>query len=239
MLLFKAKDRDRIPHRQMVTPNHPVNTWLDYSAIAHEWPRLCQVVVPVSFPSWPADAQLSPRRLGEDYAGVIQIHGAGVSTWTCGTPVPRRWTQGEFHARRRGGSGRGRGEDWSMDRPGGGGKVDWVSRLSLGLVWLMLVGGKKSQCSECTWVILAWVGGRKAKERERDLGMCRLLVGTSRIGLSVGGLSRTGVGGTWGNSSGLWWVGWSLTTIRLLGRKEEKRKKLKISNLNKWCANKF
>lgn len=53
-------------------------------------------------------------------------------------------------------------------------------------------------------MILAWVGGRKAKERERDLGMCRLLVGTSRIGLSVGGLSRTGVGGTWGNSSGLW-----------------------------------
>lgn len=87
----------------------------------------------------------------------------------------------------------------------------------------MLVCGKKPQCSERTRVILPWVGGGKAKERERDLGVCGLLRGTSRIGLNVGGLRRVGgVSGTCGDSSGLWGVGWSVTTIRLLGRKKER-----------------
>lgn len=52
-----------------------------------------------------------------------------------------------------------------MDGPGGGGEMDWVMRLPLGLVRLVLVGGEKSQRSECPWVVLAWVGGGEAKER--------------------------------------------------------------------------
>lgn len=67
-----------------------------------------------------------------------------------------------------------------MNGPGCGRDVDRVVRLPL-----MLVGGKKPQCSECPWVILARMGGREGEARQADLGMRRLLWGTSSIGLIV------------------------------------------------------
>lgn len=180
------------------------------------------MVVPVSFPSRPADAQLSPRRLGEDDAGVVEVHGAGVAPGARGTPVPRRRAQGELEARRGGGGGRGRGEDWTVDGPGGGGDVDRVRRLALGLVRRVLVWGEEAQCSECSRVILAWVGGGEAEERQGHLGVRRLLLGTCRTGLTVGGLRGAGgLGGALGDSDGLRGVGWSLTTVGLLRRRKK------------------
>lgn len=76
-----------------------------------------------------------------------------------------------------------------MYGPGGGGDVDRVMRLPLGRV---LVRGKKPQCGERTWVVLAWMGGREAEERQGDLGVNRLLRGTDRTGLDEGGLRGTG-----------------------------------------------
>lgn len=221
--------RNRFTHRRAPTL-HPVNTWLDHSAIAHEWPRLCQVVVPVSVPSWPTDAQLSPRRLGEDDAGVVQVHGAGIAPRAGGTPVPRCWTQGEFEAGWGGGGGRGRGEHRAVDGPGGGREVDRVMRLPLGVVWLVLVGGKKPQCGERPWMVLALMGRREAEKRQGDLGMCRLLQGTSRTGLTVGGLRGTGgLGRTLRDSCRLGGVGRSLSTIGLWSRKQMKRA-LEVNN---------
>lgn len=135
------------------TKVHPVNTWLHRSAIAHEWPRLCHVVVPVSVRSRSTHAQLSPRRLSKDDTGVIQVHGVGTDPGAWGTSVTRHRAQGEFQTRRGGGSGRGRGQDGSMDGPGGGGDVD------LWLMGLVLVGGQEPQCSESCRVVLAWEGG--------------------------------------------------------------------------------
>lgn len=67
-----------------------------------------------------------------------------------------------------------------MNGPGCGRDVDRVVRLPL-----VLVGGKKPQCSERPWVILARMGGREAEARQADLGVSRLLWGTSGIGLIV------------------------------------------------------
>ncbi len=106
-----------------------------------------------------------------------------------------------------------------MDGPGGGRDVDWVMRLPLGVVRLVLVGGKKPQCGECPRVVLAWMGGWKAEERQGNLGVSRLLWRTSRTGFTVGGLRGTGrLGGTLGDSCRLWGVGRSLSTVRLLRR---------------------
>lgn len=65
----------------------------------------------------------------------------------------------------------------------------------------------ETECTEgfyCAPITESLGSQLQMKPGGQTLGMCRLLVGTSRIGLSVGGLSRTGVGGTWGDSSGLW-----------------------------------
>lgn len=49
----------------------------------------------------------------------------------------------------------------------------------------MLVGGKKPQCSERPWVILARMGGWETEARQADLRESRLLGGTSGVGLIV------------------------------------------------------
>lgn len=90
--------------------------------------------MPVPVPSWPAYAHLSPRRLGKDDAGVIQVNGAGAAPRAPRVPVPGYRAQGEFEARRGGGVGRGGLEDGSVDGPGGGGEVDRVMGLPRGLV---------------------------------------------------------------------------------------------------------
>lgn len=111
-----------------------------------------------------------------------------------------------------------------MYGPGGGRDVDWVMRLPLGLVGLVLVRGKEPQCSERSWVVLAWMGGREAEERQGDLLVNRLLRGTSRTGLNVGGLRGTrGLGGTLRDSCRLRGVGRSLTTIGLVRRRQKER----------------
>lgn len=102
-----------------------------------------------------------------------------------------------------------------MDGPGRGRDVDWVMRLGV-------VGGKKPQCSECPRVVLARMGGREAEERQGDLGVSRLLRGTRRTGLTVGGLRGAGgLGRTLWDSCRLRGVGWSLPTIRLMEGKKE------------------
>lgn len=71
-------------------------------------------------------------------------------------------------------------------------------------------------------VVLAWVGGREAKEREGNLGMLGLLVGYPSSG--GGGLGRGGLGGagglarTLGEQGGLRGIGRSLAGIRTFGR---------------------
>lgn len=122
-----------------------------------------------------------------------------------------------------------------MDRPGGGRDVDWVMRLHLRVVGLVLVGGKKPQCSERPRVVLARMGGREAEERQGDLRVSRLLRGTSGIGLTVGRLGGAGgQGRTLGDSCRLRGVGRSLPTIRLMRRKKER-----YANINsfKWKKN--
>lgn len=119
-----------------------------------------------------------------------------------------------------------------MDRPGGGRDVDWVMRLHLRVVGLVLVGGKKPQCSERSRVVLARMRGREAEERQGDLRVSRLLRGTSGIGLTVGWLGGAGgQGQTLGDSCRLRGVGRSLPTIRLMRRKKER-----YANINsfKW-----
>lgn len=96
-----------------------------------------------------------------------------------------------------------------MDGPGGGGDVDRVVRLPLGLV-----GGKKAQSGERARVVLAWQGRREAEEGQGHLGVGRLLRGTSGAALTVGGLRGAGgLRGTLRDSGGLWGVGRSLPTI--------------------------
>lgn len=74
-------------------------------------------------------------------------------------------------------------------------------------------------------MVLAWMGGREAKERQGNLGVSRLLRRTSRTGLTVGGLRGTGgLGRTLGDRCRLWGVWWSLPTI---GLREEERKNCK------------
>lgn len=75
-----------------------------------------------------------------------------------------------------------------MDGPGGGGEVDWVVGLPLGLVRVLLVGGKKPQCGERPRMELARMGGGKPKEGQLDLGEGGLFLGSSRTVLTVGGL---------------------------------------------------
>lgn len=68
-------------------------------------------------------------------------------------------------------------------------------------------------------VVLAWVGGREAKEREGNLGMLGLLVGSPSNGggcLGGGGLGGAGgLAGTLGEQGGLRGIGRSLAGIRL------------------------
>lgn len=98
--------------------------WLGYRAIAHQGPRLCEVVLPVWVPARRPQAQRPPRGLGKDDAGVVQVQGAMTSTTTTtatnNTPAststcdhPRSFrvpdgAQGELEAGGRGaGGGRG------------------------------------------------------------------------------------------------------------------------------------
>lgn len=99
-----------------------------------------------------------------------------------------------------------------MDGPGGGGDVDRVVRLAL-----VMVGGQEPQCSERPLVVLARVGGWEAETRHGDLRVSGWLRKTCRTALSEGGLWGAGaLGGGWG----LWGVGRSLPTVRLLRDKE-------------------
>ena len=175
------------------------------------------MVVPVSFSSWPTDAQPPPRRLSEDDAGVVQVHGTGTDPRTCGTP--RRRAQSEFQAGWGGSGFRGRGEDRSVDGPGGGRDVNRVMRRPLGLV---LVGGQKPQCGERPRVVRAWKGVGEAKEGQGDLGVSGQFGGTSRTDLTVGGLRGAGgLGGALRDGAGLWGVGRSLPSVRLSRRRKE------------------
>lgn len=115
-----------------------------------------------------------------------------------------------------------------MDGPRGGRDVDWVMRLPRGLV---LVGGKKPQCGERPRMVLAWVGRREAEERQGDLRVTRLLRGTSRTGLTVGGLGGAGgLGGTLRDTSGLRGVGRSLPTVRLSRRRNKEIMRMIIND---------
>lgn len=187
----------------------PVNTWLAHCAIPHQWPRLSHVVAPVPLP---------PRRLGEDDARVVQVHGSGVAARA---RTPGGWAQGKFQTWRGGDCGGGGSEDRAVDGPGSGGDVDWVVWLPLGLVWLVLGVWEEAQSCESPRVILARAGGRKAKERERDLGVGGLLLRTSTR-LAVGGLRRARkLGWTLGGGARLRRVRWSLATVRLHKRKRK------------------
>lgn len=94
----------------------------------------------------------------------------------------------------------------------------------------MLVGGKEPQCGECPWMVLAWMGGREAEERQGELGVSRLLRRTG-TGLTVGGLRGTGgLGGTRGDRCRLRGVGRSLSTIGLLRRR---KKESEVNNQTK------
>lgn len=113
-----------------------------------------------------------------------------------------------------------------MDGPGGGGHTDWVRGLARGLV--RLVGGKKPQGGESTWMILARMGGGKTKERQGDLwlGGGRLL--RNRTCLNVGGLRRTRrQGGALWDSGGLRGVRRSLQTVGLWTRRKIRVEQIK------------
>lgn len=56
-----------------------------------------------------------------------------------------------------------------MYGPGGGRDVDWVMRLPLGVMGLVLVRGKNPQCSERSQMVLARMRCRDAEERQGDL----------------------------------------------------------------------
>lgn len=123
-----------------------------------------------------------------------------------------------------------------MYGPGGGRDVDRVVRLPLGLV-----RGKKPQCGERPWVVLAWMGRREAEERQGDLGVNRLLRGSRRVGLNMGRLRGTGgLGGTLRDSCRLRGVGRSLPTVGLLrGRKKSGRIQIKVTLLFIYSNNSF
>lgn len=208
--MSRCRNRTEPPERWRWCQSPPVNTWLAHSAIPHQCPRLSHVVAPVPLP---------PRRLGEDDARVVQVHGGGVA--------PRaRASGGRAHGKFktwRGGECRGRGgEDGAVDWPGCGGDVDRVVRLALGLVWLVLGVWEEAQSSERPGVVLARAGGRKAKQGERDLGVGGLLRETSTY-LAMGGLRRARrLGRTLGGGARLWRVRWSLATVRLHTKKKLK-----------------
>lgn len=168
------------------------------------------MVVPVSFPGRPGQAQLSAGGLGEDDTGVVEVHGVGGGASAGGAAAPR--VQGELEAGRRRHGGRGRAEDRSVDGPGVGGQVDRVvvvRRLLLLLRPLVLVGGKQPQGTQCGRVVLGRVGGGQAEERHGHLGQRRLLQGST-----VGGLrGARRLGGILGDGGGLRRVGRSLPTV--------------------------
>lgn len=172
-------------------------------------------------------AQLPPRRLGKDDAGVVQVHGGGVSPRARGTPVPDGRAQGELQTRGGGGGGRGRGQDRTVDGPGGGGDVYRVVRLPP----LGLVGGEEAERRERPRVVGAGVGGGEAEEGQSHLRVRRqrrLLRGTSRTGLTLGGLrgGARGLGGALRGGGGLRRVRRSLPTIRLSIQKTKDKKKI-------------
>lgn len=158
---------------------------------------------------------MPPCRLGEDDAGVVQVHRAGAAGGgPRRAPAPRRRAQCEIQTGRRGHGGRGRGEDGAVDGPGGGGEVHRVVRLAL-----VVVGGQEPQCSEGPRVVLARVGGWEAETRHGDLRVSGWLGGTCRTSLAerrLWGALGQGLGG----GCGLRGEGRSLPTVRLL-REEE------------------
>lgn len=157
------------------------------------------------------------RRLSEDDAGVVQVHGGGIHRLPAS--VSTATSDGKLQARRgrvAGGSGRpGALDERAVDGPGGRGQG-----------WLLGVGGQKAQCRE-TSVVLARVGVREAEDGKLDLG--NLLLRLGGFGQAGGGRGCRGRLAVLGRDGGLAvrrrlrGVRRSLTRIRLDGNRQRNR----------------
>lgn len=120
----------------------------------------------------------SRRRLSEDDAGVVQVHGCGIYRLPVSAAAA---SDGKLQARRGRVAG-GRGRPGALDERA----VDGPGARGQGRVSLLGVSGQKAQCRE-PGVVLARVRVWKAEDGKLDLGKLLLLLGLGGFGQARGG----------------------------------------------------
>lgn len=136
-------------------------------------------VPPLSARAAHSTSHPSHRRLSEDDAGVVQVHGCGIHRLPVSAAAAS--SDGKLQARRGRVAG-GRGRPGALDERA----VDGPGARGQGRVSLLGVSGQKAQCRE-PGVVLARVRVWKVEDGKLDLGKLLLLLGLGGFGQARGG----------------------------------------------------